>query len=283
MSKRPDNPDYSPIPFSSWSPWGRDALSQSCWPCCWPSPSGAARCAVTPARAPGRPPTGRPPRCTRDGLSVLAESDAPGLRLHTGVRRQDLPAGHRPGQHHPGPPARRGRLDHRGDLPPLVPRDRRPRHPGGPQLHAAPAGLLRRAGALQPRPPRVADLPRAGRLPAQRGVRPPRHVALQRPRRPAVHPGAEGPLATPCTATWSASAGPGRAGGTYTTDVSRWLAAWIIGVEWDPQGVGADRPDDAGGAVHARDVLRRHADATPSEKWIVRHMDGLAASEAARG
>lgn len=27
---------------------------------------------------------------------------------------------------------------------------------------------------------------------------------------------------------------PGKASGTYHTDVSRWLAGWIIGIEWDP-------------------------------------------------
>lgn len=27
---------------------------------------------------------------------------------------------------------------------------------------------------------------------------------------------------------------PGKASGTYRTDVSRWLAGWIIGIEWDP-------------------------------------------------
>ncbi len=27
---------------------------------------------------------------------------------------------------------------------------------------------------------------------------------------------------------------PGKASGTYRTDVSRWLAGWVIGIEWDP-------------------------------------------------
>ncbi|MFN8110050.1 MAG: hypothetical protein U0Y82_09440 [Thermoleophilia bacterium] len=76
---------------------------------------------------------------------------------------------------------------------------------------------------------------------------------------------------------------PGRAWGSYTTDVSPWLVSWIVGVEWDPTGVlqtnrrNADAP-----AVHGT-YFRSTADASPTERWIARHMELLAGLEAARG
>ena len=76
---------------------------------------------------------------------------------------------------------------------------------------------------------------------------------------------------------------PGQASGTYTTDVSRWLLAWIAGVEWDPPGVvqtdraAADHPYTPGRYFAATD------DASATERWIAGHMDDLAAMEAERG
>ena len=78
-------------------------------------------------------------------------------------------------------------------------------------------------------------------------------------------------------------AAPGRAGGTWTTDVSPWLASWIIGVEWDPAGVvrtnesAADAPYQPGTYFAATD------DASPTERWIATHMDEVAGLEADRG
>ena len=64
-------------------------------------------------------------------------------------------------------------------------------------------------------------------------------------------------------------AAPGRAGGTYDTDVSPWLRRWIIGVEWDPAGVAPDRR--APPAPRRTSPGRYFAatdDATPTERWI---------------
>lgn len=77
-------------------------------------------------------------------------------------------------------------------------------------------------------------------------------------------------------------AAPGRAGGRYTSDVSRWLLGWVIGVEWDPVGVrqtdrvGVDRPS-------TETYFAATAGATPTERWIAGHLDDLAGREAARG
>ena len=75
----------------------------------------------------------------------------------------------------------------------------------------------------------------------------------------------------------------GRADGHWRTDVTPWLAAWIIGVEWDPFGVlRTDKVDRGAAAVHGR-YFRSTADATPTERWLAGKMDRLAALEAARG
>lgn len=75
----------------------------------------------------------------------------------------------------------------------------------------------------------------------------------------------------------------GRAEGRWTADVSAWLAGWIIGVEWDPYGV--ERTDAAnGGAPATRGrFFRSTSEATPTERWIARHMESVAALEHARG
>lgn len=89
----------------------------------------------------------------------------------------------------------------------------------------------------------------------------------------AVHAGVHGDLVRPVT--------PGRAHGTYDTDVSKWLASWIIGVEWDPQGV--VQTNKLSPQPHQGTYFRTTADASPTEQWIARHMDDLAALEAKRG
>lgn len=76
---------------------------------------------------------------------------------------------------------------------------------------------------------------------------------------------------------------PGRAGGTYDVDVSRWLVGWIIGAELDPHGVArtdrreADHPYSPGRYFAATE------DATATERWLAGHLDQLAALEARRG
>ena len=78
------------------------------------------------------------------------------------------------------------------------------------------------------------------------------------------------------------AAAPGKAGGTYATDVSPWLASWIIGVEWDPQGVAQTDRKMAGARYRPGRFFAATEDATATERWITRHMDELATAEAAR-
>ena len=75
----------------------------------------------------------------------------------------------------------------------------------------------------------------------------------------------------------------GRAEGRWIADVSAWTAGWIIGIEWDPYGV--ERTDESNGeaaAVRGR-FFRSTSKATPTERWIARHMESLAALEHAHG
>jgi hypothetical protein len=75
----------------------------------------------------------------------------------------------------------------------------------------------------------------------------------------------------------------GRADGTWTADVSPWVAAWIVGVEWDGY---ATRDSDARNAakpLHRGRYFANTADASPTERWLAARMDELATSEAARG
>ncbi len=74
---------------------------------------------------------------------------------------------------------------------------------------------------------------------------------------------------------------PGRASGAYTTDVSRWIASWIIGVEWDPAGV--VRTDKVQTRYRPGDYFAATSAATPTEQWLAGHMDDLARLEAEAG
>ncbi|KRF12456.1 hypothetical protein ASG90_15955 [Nocardioides sp. Soil797] len=76
---------------------------------------------------------------------------------------------------------------------------------------------------------------------------------------------------------------PGHASGTWSTDVSRWLISWIVGVEWDPAATRRTNRVDAHAAYAPGDFFAATDDATATERWIARHMDGLAAAEAERG
>lgn len=76
---------------------------------------------------------------------------------------------------------------------------------------------------------------------------------------------------------------PGRASGTWTTDVSEWLAAWIIGVEWDPPGLARTDRRHADAAYRPGEFFAATGDATPTERWIATRMDELAGHEAERG
>ncbi len=76
---------------------------------------------------------------------------------------------------------------------------------------------------------------------------------------------------------------PGHAGGAWRTDVSPWLASWIVGVEWDPQGVVRTDRLASRAAYRPGRFFAATRDASATERWIARHLDVLAAAEAERG
>lgn len=75
----------------------------------------------------------------------------------------------------------------------------------------------------------------------------------------------------------------GRAEGRWTADVSPYVAGWIIGVEWDPYGAQTtDKANRSAPAVRGT-YFRSTPEATPTERWIAKHMESLATLEQARG
>ncbi|GGQ67576.1 hypothetical protein [Couchioplanes azureus] len=76
---------------------------------------------------------------------------------------------------------------------------------------------------------------------------------------------------------------PGRASGAWDTDVTPWLAGWIVGLELDPYATHtSDRRNTAAPATRGR-YFRSTAAASPSERWLAARMDELAGHEAAQG
>ena len=76
---------------------------------------------------------------------------------------------------------------------------------------------------------------------------------------------------------------PGRAWGRWTADASPWVMSWIIGVEWDPHATQrTDARHTDAPQVNGR-YFRSTAGATPTERWIAKHMNALAQLEAAHG
>ena len=76
---------------------------------------------------------------------------------------------------------------------------------------------------------------------------------------------------------------PGRAAGTWDTDVTPWLAGWIIGLEVDPQGGHlSDLRNRDAPAVRGK-YFRSTPGASPTERWFAARMNELAAYEAAEG
>lgn len=76
---------------------------------------------------------------------------------------------------------------------------------------------------------------------------------------------------------------PGRASGRYTADVARWLVGWIIGVELDGESALRTDRDRADAPGHRGRYFRSTPDASPTERWLAKHMDALATLEASRG
>jgi len=76
---------------------------------------------------------------------------------------------------------------------------------------------------------------------------------------------------------------PGRASGTWDTDVNPWLAGWIVGVEFDPGATAASDLKNAGAPSAKGDFFRSTNGATPTERWLAARMDELAGYQAGRG
>jgi hypothetical protein len=75
----------------------------------------------------------------------------------------------------------------------------------------------------------------------------------------------------------------GHASGTYSSDVSRCLLAFSIGVEWDPHAVDSTDRLNAGTPAYKGRYVTTRAGATPIESWIASMLDHAAAGDAARG
>ncbi len=75
----------------------------------------------------------------------------------------------------------------------------------------------------------------------------------------------------------------GRANGRWTTDVTPWLAGWILGVEIDPAAGTENDARNAARPLVAGAYFRNTPDATPTERWLAEMMDRLAGLEAGAG
>jgi hypothetical protein len=76
---------------------------------------------------------------------------------------------------------------------------------------------------------------------------------------------------------------PGQASGTYRSDVSGWLLALSIGVEWDPHAVASTDKLNAGKSAYKGRYFTAQTGATPMESWIASMLDHTATGDAARG
>ncbi len=75
----------------------------------------------------------------------------------------------------------------------------------------------------------------------------------------------------------------GTAWGDWTADVSPWLYAYSIGVEWDPVATAASDRKNAEQASFRGAYFSSKESATPTEIWLAEMLDHTAAEEAARG
>jgi hypothetical protein len=76
---------------------------------------------------------------------------------------------------------------------------------------------------------------------------------------------------------------PGHAGGRYTSDVSRWLLAFSIGIEWDPNAVQSTDELNLGQPPYQGRYVTASADASPMESWIASMLNYTAERDATRG
>jgi hypothetical protein len=76
---------------------------------------------------------------------------------------------------------------------------------------------------------------------------------------------------------------PGHADGRYRSDISPWLLAWSIGVEWDPLATRSTDRLNAGRPPFRGRYFRATDDATPMESWLAGMLDYTAGLEAERG
>jgi hypothetical protein len=76
---------------------------------------------------------------------------------------------------------------------------------------------------------------------------------------------------------------PGHAGGSYRSDVARWLLAWSPGIEWDPFAVQRTDALHAGRAPYDGRYIDASDEATPMESWVASMLDHVATLDAARG
>ncbi len=76
---------------------------------------------------------------------------------------------------------------------------------------------------------------------------------------------------------------PGYAGGRYRSDISPWVLAWALGIEWDPTATNASDRKNAGAPPFEGTYVRSTADATPMESWLASMLDHVATLEAERG
>ena len=76
---------------------------------------------------------------------------------------------------------------------------------------------------------------------------------------------------------------PGHAWGRYDADISPWLLAWSIGVEWDPLAVESTNQINRGVPPYRGRYISTRGRANPMESWIASHLDYVASLEAQRG
>jgi hypothetical protein len=75
----------------------------------------------------------------------------------------------------------------------------------------------------------------------------------------------------------------GVASGTWTADVSPWLFAYSLGVEWDPAATKATDRKNAGAPRYRGKYFSSSAGASPTESWLAEALDRCASDEARRG